>query len=117
MAITQIAADYGLSGIRLNKILHDERFIRNVNGQWLLYSEHMNKGYTKSETIIMKRKDGTDKAIPTTKWTQKGRLKIHNILTNLGGKMEQKRDDIIKNTVVEQIEELYKKLILRKKAS
>lgn len=84
MAITQIAADYGLSGIRLNKILHDERFIRNVNGQWLLYSEHMNKGYTKSETIIMKRKDGTDKAIPTTKWTQKGRLKIHNILTNLG---------------------------------
>ena len=84
MTITQIAADYGLSGIRLNKILHDERFIRNVNGQWLLYSEHMNKGYTKSETIIMKRKDGTDKAIPTTKWTQKGRLKIHNILTNLG---------------------------------
>ena len=84
MAITQIAADYGISGIRLNKILHDERFIRNVNGQWLLYSEHMNKGYTKSETIVMKRKDGTDKAIPTTKWTQKGRLKIHNILTNLG---------------------------------
>ena len=31
--------------------------------------------------------------------------------------MEQKRDDIIKNTVVEQIEELYKKFILRKKAS
>ena len=84
MTITQIAADYGLSGLRLNKILHDERFIRNVNGQWLLYSEHMNKGYTKSETIIMKRKDGTDKAITTTKWTQKGRLKIHNILTNLG---------------------------------
>ena len=84
MVITQIAADYGLSGLRLNKILHDEKFIRNVNGQWLLYSEHMNKGYTKSETIIMKRKDGTDKAIPTTKWTQKGRLKIHNILTNLG---------------------------------
>ena len=84
MTITQIAADYGLSGLRLNKILHDERFIRNVNGQWLLYSEHMNKGYTKSETIVMKRKDGTDKAIPTTKWTQKGRLKIHNILTNLG---------------------------------
>lgn len=84
MAITQIAADYGMSGIRLNKILHDERFIRNVNGQWLLYSEHMNKGYTKSETTPVKTKDGRDKTVVLTKWTQKGRLKIHNILTNLG---------------------------------
>ena len=84
MAITQIAADYGISGIRLNKILHDKKFIRNVNGQWLLYSEHMNKGYTKSETIIIKKEDKTNKTILTTKWTQKGRLKIHNILTNLG---------------------------------
>jgi len=84
MAITQIAADYGISGIRLNKILHDERFIRNVNGQWLLYSEHMNKGYTKSETTPVKTKDGRDKTVVLTKWTQKGRLKIHNILTNLG---------------------------------
>ena len=83
MTITQIAADYGLSGMRLNQILHQERIIRNVGGQWLLYTDHMNKGYTKSETIIMKKKDGTDKAIATTKWTQKGRLKIHNILTSL----------------------------------
>lgn len=81
---SQIAADYGLSGIALNKILHDERIIRNVGGQWLLYKEHMNKGYTKSDTIIIKRKDGTDKSVLTTKWTQKGRLKIHEILTNLG---------------------------------
>ena len=84
LTITQIAADYNLSGLRLNKILHDERFIRNVNGQWLLYSEHMNKGYTKSETTPIKTKDGRDKTVILTKWTQKGRLKIHNILTNLG---------------------------------
>ena len=31
--------------------------------------------------------------------------------------MEKKKNDIVKITVVEQIEELYKKLILRKKAS
>ena len=31
--------------------------------------------------------------------------------------MEKKKNDFIKTTVVEQIEELYKKLILRKKAS
>lgn len=84
MTITQIAADYGLSGLRLNQILHQKRFIRNVGGQWLLYTEHMNKGYTRSETIIIKRKDGTEKVVPATKWTQKGRLKIHQILTELG---------------------------------
>lgn len=84
MTITQIAADYGLSGIKLNQILHQEKIIRNVGGQWLLYSEYMNKGYTKSSTVIIKRKDGTEKVIPTTKWTQKGRLKIHNILTEHG---------------------------------
>lgn len=83
MTITQIAADYGLSGIKLNQILHQDKIIRNVGGQWLLYSEYMNKGYTKSSTVIIKRKDGTEKVIPTTKWTQKGRLKIHNILTSL----------------------------------
>ena len=44
----------------------------------------MNKGYTRSETIIIKRKDGTEKVVPATKWTQKGRLKIHQILTKLG---------------------------------
>lgn len=84
MTITQIAADYGLSGLRLNQILHQERIIRNVGGQWLLYTEHMNKGYTRSETIIIKRKDGTEKVVPATKWTQKGRLKIHQTLTKLG---------------------------------
>lgn len=94
MTITQIAADYGLSGIALNKILHDEKLIRNVGGQWLLYKEHMNKGYTKSDTIIIKRKDGTDKSILTTKWTQKGRLKIHEILTNLGIKANIDKEKI-----------------------
>ena len=84
MTVTQIAADYGLSGLRLNQILHQERFIRNVGGQWLLYTEHMNKGYTKSETTPIKTKDGRDKTVVLTKWTQKGRLKIHNILTSLG---------------------------------
>ena len=84
MTITQIAADYGLSGLRLNQILHQERIIRNVGGQWLLYMEHMNKGYTKSETIAIKKKDGSDKVITATKWTQKGRLKIHQTLTELG---------------------------------
>lgn len=94
MTITQIAADYSLSARAMNSLLHEQGLIRNVGGQWILYKEHMNKGYTKSETIQVKRKDGTDKIVMNTKWTQKGRLKIHEILTNLGIKANQDKGKV-----------------------
>ena len=84
MTISQIAADYDMSGRALNKILHKQGFIRNVNKQWILYKNHMDKGYTKSETFPVPKKDGTEKIVVDTKYTQKGRLKIHEVLTNLG---------------------------------
>ena len=46
MTITQIGADYGLSAKTLNKILYENRIIRKVGDQWILYIEHMNKGYS-----------------------------------------------------------------------
>ena len=81
---TQIAADYGLSAWKLNKILHEERIQRNVGGQWILYKEHMGLGYTKSETVPIVRSDGTQDVIMQTKWTQKGRLMLHNLLERRG---------------------------------
>ena len=92
MTITQIAADYGLSAYELNKTLNEQRVIRKVGGQWILYAEHMNKGYTKSETITVKKKNGTEKVVPNTKWTQKGRLFIHNLLETLGIKANMDRE-------------------------
>lgn len=84
VTITQIAADYGLSARALNKILWEEHLIHSVNGQWILYKRWMNKGFTKSETINVPRADGSSKVVMNTKWTQKGRLKIHEILTSIG---------------------------------
>lgn len=84
MATSQIAADYGLTAQKLNKILHDGGIQRNVNGQWLLYAKHMGKGYTKSKTIQIIRSDGRPDTIMQTQWTQKGRLMIHEILTARG---------------------------------
>ena len=81
---TQIAADYGLSAKKLNKILNEEKIQHRVNDQWILYSNMMNKGYTKSETIDIERSDGRIETKMYTRWTQKGRLKIHEILTGLG---------------------------------
>lgn len=84
MTITQIAADYDLSAVKLNKILHEAGLQRKVGDQWILYKQHMTKGYTKSETITFARSDGRLDCKVNTKWTQKGRLKIHEILTEKG---------------------------------
>lgn len=83
LAITQIAADYGLSAQELNKILHEAGLQRKVGDQWILYKQHMAKGFTKSETFTFCRSDGRLDSKITTKWTQKGHLEIHSILTKL----------------------------------
>lgn len=92
MAITQIAADYGLTAYQLNKILFEEHIQRKVGDQWVLYAEHFNKGYTKSETIQIMRQNGTPDTRMHTKWTQKGRLKIHDILERRGIKANIDKD-------------------------
>lgn len=84
LATSQIAADYGMSARKLNRILHEEGIQRNVNGQWILYTKHMNQGYTKSKTIQITRSDGRPDTVLHTEWTQKGRLLIHEILTARG---------------------------------
>ena len=80
VTVTQIAKDYGLSAAKLNKILHEERVQYKQSRQWFLYSNYADKGYTKSETHI----DATGEPRMNTKWTQKGRLFIHQLLNSLG---------------------------------
>lgn len=80
MTITQIAKDYGLSGPQLNKILHEEKVQYKQNRQWLLYQKYSDKGYTRSETIDITRSNGDPDVTLNTRWTQKGRLFIHEIL-------------------------------------
>ncbi len=84
LTTTQVAADYDLSARALNQILHEAKIQRNVNGQWILYKSEMGKGYTKSETFTFTRNDGRLDSKIQTKWTQKGRLRIHEILTAKG---------------------------------
>jgi len=84
MTAGQIAADYGISAVRLNRILKEERIHRKIGDQWILYAEHMNKGYTKSETIEIERSDGTPDTKLFTKWTQRGRLMINEVLNKRG---------------------------------
>ncbi|MEN7466721.1 phage antirepressor KilAC domain-containing protein [Clostridioides difficile] len=80
VTITQIAKDYGMSGKEMNKILHERGIQYKQSGQWLLYKQHQGEGYTHSETIDITRSDGMTDVKMTTKWTQKGRLFLYDLL-------------------------------------
>lgn len=84
LTTTQIAKDYGMSGGKLNKILHEMKVQYKQNGQWLLYSNYQGCGYTHSQTIDITRKDGRPDTTMQTKWTQKGRLFLYNKLKRKG---------------------------------
>lgn len=82
--ITQIAKDYGMSAKKLNKILHEEGVQFSSGGQWLLYQKHAKQGYTKSTTQTYDKPSGAQGTRLHTKWTQKGRLFIHQLLEQRG---------------------------------
>lgn len=80
VTITFIAKDYGMSGLAMNKLLHDLGVQYSQSGVWLLYAKHQTKGWTQSETTEVVRKDGSKKLVMNTKWTQKGRLGLYELL-------------------------------------
>lgn len=80
VTITQIAKDYGMSGRALNATLHDLGVIYKQCETWFPYAKYQKTGWTHSETIMVDKKDGTQKAVLNTKWTQKGRLGLYELL-------------------------------------
>lgn len=84
VTITQIAKDYGLSGLAMNRVLHDLGIQYKQSEQWLLYSKYHDKGYTFSETIQIEDVNGMTKVRMQTKWTQKGRIFLYELLKNEG---------------------------------
>lgn len=84
MTTTQIAADYDLSARQLNKILKEARVQYKTNGQWVLSAPYRGKGYTESKTFSYIHSDGSPDSKISTRWTQRGRRAIHEILADQG---------------------------------
>jgi len=80
VTITQIAKDYGMSGIEMNKLLHTLNVQYKQCGQWLLYKKYHDKGYVHSETFCFEYSNGKKDSKMLTKWTQKGRLFLYDLL-------------------------------------
>ena len=60
---------------------HEQKVQYKQSGTWLLYQKYAELGYTKSETFI-DEETGFSKL--NTKWTQKGRLFIYDLMKSNG---------------------------------
>lgn len=84
VTITQIAKDYGMSGKKMNEVLHNIGIQYKQSEQWLLYSKYHGLSYTHSETVNITRSDGRPDVKMITKWTQKGRIFLYDKLKENG---------------------------------
>lgn len=80
LSVSKIAKDYGMSAIKFNKLLHDLGVQYKQGDIWLMYAKHQDKGYTQTSTYVT----DADSSKISTKWTQKGRLFVYDLLRNEG---------------------------------
>lgn len=76
---TVIAKQYGTSAIAFNKLLHKLGVQYKVGKVWVLYDKYANMGYTK----IITQLDSNGEAREISKWTQKGREFLYNLLKDI----------------------------------
>lgn len=81
---TQIAKDYGMSAIRLNKLLCAWGVQYKCRNQWILYAPYQGQGYTCSTSVEIRRRNGTMEVKYQTEWTQKGRVFLYQLLKSKG---------------------------------
>lgn len=80
LSVSKIAKDYGMSAMRMNKLLHELGIQYKQGDIWLLYAKYQDKGYTQTSTYALDEEHSK----VSTKWTQKGRLFIYDLLKDEG---------------------------------
>ena len=78
--ISQIAKDFGLSGIKLNKILCENKIQYKQGKQYNLYQKYIDMDLAKSYTYL----DTKGNSHMCLKWSEKGRKFIYELLKELG---------------------------------
>lgn len=84
MTVTQIAQDYGMSAMKLNKELEAMKIQHKVRGQWILYGKFLTGGYVHSRAVDILRSDGRHDVKYNTEWTTKGRIFLYESLKAKG---------------------------------
>ena len=78
--ITQIAANYGMSGIKMNALLHELGVQYRQSGIWKLYAKYEGNGYTVTPTGLA----DNGHTFKNMKWTNKGEYFLYNLLKEHG---------------------------------
>ncbi|HDR4494278.1 TPA: phage regulatory protein/antirepressor Ant [Bacillus cereus biovar anthracis] len=76
---TQIANEFGMSAIKMNRVLKSMGIQRKVGGQWVLRAAFMNQGYTDTKTYEYE----DNKTNQQLRWTEKGRKFIHKLIDSI----------------------------------
>ena len=84
VSVSQVAQDYGMSAVAFNRILNRAGIQYSVGGQWVLYAAYKDRGLVQSYTFSYRHNDGTDGCRMYTRWTQRGRLFLYDILKKMG---------------------------------
>lgn len=78
--ITQIATNYGMSGIKMNSLLKELGVQYYRSGNWKLYAKYEGKGYTVTPT----GQATNGHTYKSMKWTNKGEYFLYNLLKEHG---------------------------------
>jgi phage regulator Rha-like protein len=76
LTTTEIASEFNMSAIKLNRLLCDLKVQRKIGGRWVLTASMLGQELTTETTFI--DDDGVSRH--SMKWTEKGRKLIHELM-------------------------------------
>ena len=87
MATTQVAADCGVSAIKLNRFLFDILgWQHKVNGTWVPSAKIKSRDYMRSKTFVFVDERGIERSEQLFYWTQRGRAAVMEEVRKYRGK-------------------------------
>lgn len=94
ITITEIAKEYGMSGVKLNQFLRDKRVIYKRGNKWFIYQKYANERYVGYEIHLPEGRR-------SLKWTPEGEMFIRELLENNNIKpvLEQPQQLTVQETV------------------
>lgn len=83
LTTSQIAKELGMTAQALNKLLCEKDIQYGQSGQYLLKGDYVRMGLAQNRTFTYRDSKGGVRTQTQMVWTEKGRLRIHNLIKRL----------------------------------